>query len=996
MATKKKKRTSDRRTTDRSRPKPGRRAAQRHGDFPIVGIGASAGGLPALEEFVRHVPEDSGIAFVVATHQHPEHTSLLPDLLAKCTRLEVLPARNGLPLTPNKVYVGPPGQEVEIRDSTFVLRPGEGAATPRGRLPIDHLFRSLAAVKQDKAIGIVLSGTGTDGTLGLKAIKAANGMTMAQLPESAKYDGMPKSAIASNIIDYVLAPGQMGAVLVDYVNGPYFTTGRPRQPARQVPAVTDAQMQEIFALLENRTRHDFSDYKTNTLRRRIERRMNVHRMRKPQDYVQFLKNEAHEVDILFKELLINVTSFFRDPQAFEVLRCDVLPVYLRAVPRDYTMRIWVPGCSTGEEAYSLLMTFQECVEELNRPVKVQVFASDLDLDAINAGRAGFYPEGISADVSPERLERFFVKQDTGYQISRELRELVVFAHHNVAKDPPFTKLDFISCRNLLIYLNATLQRKLVPLFHYALKPKGILFLGSSESLAGFKQGFEEVSGKWKIFRRDESAEMHAAFADFPRKSERAHGARRDSHSPDASRLADFVEDLLLDEYVPPSVLVNERGDILYIHGRTGAYLEPASGHPRLNVLEMAREGLRLELPGALRHAAAQDREIRRSNIRVRANGDDVLVNLVVRKLEQPQALRGLFLIAFSQPRSETSIETAEPLKKSTPRKTRVAELETELQQTQANLRTTIEELETSNEELTSTNEELQSTNEELQSTNEEVETSKEEMQSLNEELTTVNAELHSKVEELYRVNDDMTNLLNSTDIATIFLDTELRIKRFTPQAVHMIKLIDTDVGRPVGDLASNLKYEGLAEDGREVLKNLKPKEAGIQTVDGRRYLMRILPYRTAENIVDGLVYTFVDIERIMSAESGEAIERGIRQLVEYLVQMVQEPMAILDNELRIEAANHAFRARFTQRQSNIEGKYLRDLGKGEWNVPRLEHLLQRALREKKAFENFRIDQELSDGGRRTLVLSGRHMELLTKEALILIAVEDVSDGKRSA
>jgi two-component system CheB/CheR fusion protein len=851
----------------------------------VVGIGASAGGLEALEELLAEMPTNTGMAFVVVTHQHPSHTSMLPELLAKSTDLSVVEATDGLRVEPNHVYVGPPGGQLAILGG--VLHRMEMVSKEAPHLPIDYFFRSLAQDLKERAICIILSGTGTDGTLGLKAIKGESGMVMVQQVQSAKYAGMPSSAVATGLADYVLPATNMPKQLVAYARGPYLAAAPPAEA--EAPEVPAEPMQKIFLLLRSRTGHDFSAYKASTIGRRIERRMNLHQIKGPNQYVHYLQENPHELDILFKELLISVTSFFRDPDAFEILAKSALPELVKSRPDDYTFRVWVPGCSSGEEVFSLAVLFRECTDAAKRRQAVQIFGTDLDNDAIDSARNGLYPDGIAVDVSPQRLDRYFVREDNCYRIRKDIREMAIFAVQNVIKDPPFTKLDFISCRNLLIYLNADLQKRLLPVFHYALRPGGLLWLGPSETIGGYGDLFEIVDKKWKIFRRKESPLAAHPLLELP-----ALPAKLDVEMRVPARvrpvreanIVSIVERLLLGRFAPASVVVNDRGDVVYIHGRTGSYLEPAAGQPRLNILDMAREGLQLELASALRQAASQNNEVTREDVRVKTNGDYSHVNLSVVRIQEPETIRGLLLVTFRHRPAPLAVKT----KKGTRQERqpgRVEELERELQHTKESLQTTIEELETSNEELKSTNEELQSTNEELQSTNEELETSKEEMQSLNEELTTVNTEMQSKVDDLSRANDDMQNLLNSTEIATIFLDNELNIKRYTEQAKRLINLIQTDVGRPVADLVSSLKYDQLVSDCKTVLRSLVFKQSEVQTRDGHWYLMRIMPYRTAENMIDGLVVTFVDTQQL------HEVERNLRRMSKVFTDSL-DPMIIVD------------------------------------------------------------------------------------------------------
>ncbi len=712
---------------------------------------------------------------------------------------------------------------------------------------------------------------------------------MVQQVQSAKYAGMPSSAIATGLADFALAPPEMPRHLVAYARGLPFAAARDEESAAEV----SGPLQKIFVLLRGRTGHDFSSYKSSTIRRRIERRMHLHQLAGFSQYVEFLEENPHEIDILFKELLISVTNFFRDPEAFGVLTDTVLPAMIGSRPDDHAFRVWVPGCATGEEVYSLAILLREGLESAKRHGDVQIFGTDLDHEAIEAARHGRYPAGIAADLTPERLRRFFVADDGSYRIRKEIREMAVFAAQNVIKDPPFTKLDLISCRNLLIYLNADLQRRLMQVFHYALKPGGLLFLGSSETIGGFTDLFEVVDKKWKIFRRKETALAPHPLMEFPAQASPAGievRAPAVARAPRESNLASEVDRLLLGRFAPSSVVVSERGDVVYIHGRTGDFLEPAAGQPRLNILDMAREGLQLELASALRQAISRNGEVTREDIRIKAQGAYLHLDLGVVRIHEPETLRGLLLVTF-RPRPAPAAKP-KGKQRSAPEAGRIEELERELQCTRESLQITIEELETANEELKSANEELQSTNEELQSTNEEMETSKEEMQSLNEELTTVNAEMQSKVDDLSRTNDDMQNLLNSTDVATLFLDGKLNIKRYTEPARGLINLIPADIGRPLGDLVSSFAYDRLVADCREVLRTLVIRVAELQTRDGHWYLMRIMPYRTAENVIDGVVITFLDIDPIKSAE--KSLLRMSKVFLEG-----PEPMMILDLSGRI-------------------------------------------------------------------------------------------------
>jgi len=968
--------------------------------FPIVGIGASAGGLEAFEEFFTEMPPNSGLAFVVVPHQHPGHVSLLPGLLQKCTTMRILEVVDNMRVEPNTVYLALAGTNLAIFNGTLHLldiEPHTGV-----HLPIDYFFRSLAEDQKHQAIGIVLSGTGSDGTLGLKAIKGESGMTMAQEPKSAKYPGMPHSAILTGSIDYVRPPVEMPAQLLAYVRGPYLTEVSPL-PGQD--AETGDVLQKIFLLLRDRTGNDFSLYKSNTIRRRLERRMNVHQIEDPKHYLRYLLRNPHEVDLLFQEALIGVTSFFRDPLAFKALVKIGLPALLDSKREGDQVRVWIPGCSTGEEAYSLAMLIREYMAQRKVRFQVQIFGTDLDVPAIETARKALYPAGIANDVTPERLQRFFTKDDGNYRVKKDLRDLVVFACHNLLADPPFTKLDLLSCRNLLIYLEQRAQRQLVPLFHYALRPRGLLFLGSSESIGeAEEQLFAPLEKKWKLYRRKPGEVDRITVQRFP-----VRPAKGVSDSPKESDLSvpvkapstsNLIESMLLDEYAPTSVIVNERGEIVYIHGRTGAYLEPAPGQPTLILLNMAREGLRFDLAAALHEIGEKDIPVQRQGVRVKTNGSYVKVDLTVKRIHEPEPLLGLLLVTFVPQTDEPALPSQAKGSKKTKQKrmdTFRPDVVQELQYTKQRLQHTIEEHQTANEELKSTNEELQSTNEELQSTNEELETSKEELQSLNEELMTVNAELQGKMNELSDVNDDLDNLLNSLEIATIFLDHDLNIKRFTPEAKRVVKLIAADVGRPLADIVSTLADDNLIEDAQEVFQTLVAKEREVQSRDGRWYFLRILPYRTAKNTIEGLVLTFLDITKQKEATAAVAAARDARELADNMMQTVREPLLVLDGGLLVKAANHAFYHTFGLIPGSVEQHSLFELDEGQWDNHALRQLLEQVLPQNNIFQDFLVEHTFPRLGMRKFLLNGRRLVGEVEESpLILLAMEDITAREERA
>ncbi len=832
--------------------------------FPIVGIGASAGGLEALEQFLGGVPADCGMTFVIVQHLDPTRKGIMPELLQRTTGMKVVQVKDRTKVQPDCVYVIPPNKDMSILHGVLHLL---ALASARGlRLPIDFFFRSLAQDQQEHSIGVILSGMGSDGTLGLRAIKEKAGLVLVQEPATAKFDGMPRSAVDAGLADITAPANELPEKIIAYLHRTPLIS-----PAETVlDDKTQSALEKTVILLRARTGHDFSLYKRNTLYRRIERRMGIHQIGKMTAYVRYLQENSQELDLLFKELLIGVTNFFRDPDAWEQLRTQTLPALLANRTSGQALRVWVPGCSTGEEAYSMAIVLKEAVEQVQpkENFAVQIFATDLDRDAINKARQGFYPDSITADVSPERLKRFFFKEDRGFRVRNEIREMVIFAPQNLIMDPPFTKLDILSCRNLLIYLTTEVQKKLMPLFHYSLNPGGILFLGSAETIGGAAELFTPLNGKSRLFRRQESA-AHPEPVEFPSSFSAGLPARL-ATTPEikpTGSLQTLADQLVLQRYAPPAVLANDKGDICYISGRTGKYLEPAAGKANWNLFAMAREGLRHELSGAFQKALRQKGSVALHGLNIETGGAKQCVNVTLQQLDDPGLLHGLVMVVFTDIAASVVVKTAAQPPKSPVRSARVAELEQELQQVRAEASTTREVMQTSQEEFRSTNEELQSTNEELQSTNEELTTSKEEMQSLNEELQTVNAELQTKVDELSRVSNDMNNLLNSTDIATLFLDNDLNVRRFTPQATKIIKLIPSDAGRPITDLASGLRYPELAADAREVLRTLVSAEKPIAARDGRWFTVRIMPYRTLDDRIDGVVITFANITAAKTLET---------------------------------------------------------------------------------------------------------------------------------
>ncbi len=867
-------------------------------DFPIVGIGASAGGLEALERFLEHVPEESSMALVIVQHLDPTREGALVGLLSRKTSMPVAQAEEQTKVRPGCVYIIPPNKDMSLyHGELHLFEP----VAPRGlRLPVDFLFRSLADDRKEKSIGVILSGMGTDGTLGLKAIKEKGGGVFIQDPVSAKYAGMPKSALDTGLVDIAAPVEELPSKIIAYLK---------HKPliARSETTLEDKDQnayEKVIILLRSQTGHDFSQYKKTTIYRRIERRMGIHQIDKLNTYIRFLQENPQELQLLFKELLIGVTSFFREPEAWEQLKEQAIPELLARSAPGQPLRAWVAGCSTGEEAYSLAIIFQEAKEKLDPPVNysLQIFATDLDRDAIEKARQGFYPANIATDVDPQRLQRFFIQEEYGYRVCQAIREMVVFAPQNIIMDPPFTKIDILSCRNLLIYLNSELQKKLLALFHYSLKPGAILFLGSAETIGNFSDHFSFLEGKARLYRRLETT-LPAELVDFPSSGYPLPdtpdiAVTQPKTQQQAPNLEEQADQLILQRYSPAAVLVNDRGDILYTRGRTGKYLEPAAGKANWNIFAMAHQGVRLKLNNAFQKALAQGRPVLLKNVKITINSRKQAVDITIQPLTETEALRNMVLVVFKEVNIPPAKKVSGRTRQTSGSKSRVAELEQELEQARDELQNYRQEKQTSQEELLSAYEELQSTNEELQSTNEEITSSKEELQSLNEELQTLNYELQTKVDELSRVNSDMKNLLDSTDIAILFLDNTLAVRRFTPQVAEIFKLIPGDVGRSITDIVSDLDYPDLIGDAQEVLRTLVFTEKTVSTSDERWFRVRIMPYRTLEDKIDGLVVTFTDITAL------KTMETALRQTQDELEKrMTQQDKQLEESEGKRQAEN---------------------------------------------------------------------------------------------
>jgi two-component system CheB/CheR fusion protein len=952
----------------------------------IVGIGASAGGLEALEQFFLNMPAENGMAFVVIQHQDPAQPSLLPEILQRFTKMQVVSIdKDGLKAQPNTVYVKPPEYDLSILNGVFAIF--EPSTKIGGRMSIDLFFRHLAEDQDGKAIGLILSGMGSDGTLGVRALKEHTGMVMAQEPSSAAFDSMPQNVISTGLVDYVATPEKLPQMLVDYIQAT-----SQLQVRIPVTHASETAIAKIFVIIRARTGKDFSMYKQSTIMRRIERHMGLRQMIDLDDYVRFLQENPQEVEILAKEMLIGVTQFFRDPDAWNKFRDKALTKLVSSRSVGSTIRIWIVGCSTGEEAYTMAIILTEALEALGRSgdIRYQIFATDIESESIEAARTGLYPQNIEADVSTNRLERFFVKEDRQYRIIKHLRDNIVFALQNVIRDPPFTHLDIIICRNLLIYLTPDLQKKLITLFHFALESNGILFLGEAETVGGRDDLFVAIDRSWKIFERKYAPASEEVLHELPMAFEtpefsRIVGKLSESREPSVIAIA---QGKLLEQYAPPAIVVTKDGDILYVHGRTSKYLELSPGKANLNIISMAREGLRYTLISALRDAVGKRQEIVEKNVFIQTDdGGSKRLKLTIRPIHKHGETPDLFLVTFQdQP------EIARPKPSEHPQESRpeikFLELEKELKDTKLELQGLLQEKQASQEELTSMNEELQSANEELQSTNEELTSSKEELQSINEEIQTMNTELQAKIAALTQSNDDMRNLLQSANIPMAFLDGDLKIRRYTDAIKPIMNLRENDIGRSVSDLKLNLPGFDFAKDANIVLDTLQFREMQIETDDGKWYQIRLMPYRTSDNKINGVTATFIDITKIKTLEISL---RDAKNFAENIVDTVREPLIVLNSDLKVISASRSFYSTFKATPDETIDKLLYNLGDNQWDIPQLRQLLEDILPKNISFDSFEVKHEFPKIGMRTMILNARKITSETDHDLILLAIEDITD-----
>ncbi|MBE0412735.1 chemotaxis protein CheB [Yoonia sp.] len=957
---------------------PPRNAENRAG--LVVGLGASAGGLQALSRFLNAMPATSGAAFVVIHHADPDHESLMVDLLAKQTDMTVVFAQDKTPILPNHVYVIPPKWFLQVEKGH--LRLTEPIAQHGVRLPINVFLRSLAADQEQNAVAIILSGTGSDGAQGSQSIKEHGGLVLVQDPDEAAHDGMPRSALATEAADHVLPVDDMPAIIAKYAKHPYSADGRA---AKALGENARRVLEQIISTLNAATPINFAMYKTGTMLRRIQRRMALHHMEDSHEYLALLKDNPTEVMRLCSDLLISVTSFFRDPDTFDYLAQNVLPGLVAGRSAGPPIRVWVPACATGEEAYSLAMLLIEAISNSGKDIKLQVFASDVDENALAVARAGIYPETIAAAVNPDRLARFFFKHHHTYRVIPALRDAVVFTNQNILADAPFSKIDLVSCRNLLIYLNPYAQEQVIRMFHFALNEHGILFLGPSETANNHEIYFRPKSKKYRVYERLAALGQRPYELSLPRRMfAESHVPPPQSTEPQSSRrLADLSQKLLIERYAPAAVLINARMECLYFQGPTDRYLKVPTGEANQNLLAMARDGIGAQMGSAVRAAIHQNKNVTRISV-VNRDGDNVTFRIDVHPMAIDDAR--LFLVAFSdQVQPDTSMMLDDVPKDSCAYR----QLEAELETTRQDLQDTIRDFELSTEELKATHEEAMSMNEEFQSTNEELETSREELQSLNEELTTLNAQLQQKVDEEHALSDDLHNLLFSAGIATLFLDRDLKIKLFTPAMRQLFNLIATDVGRPFGDITGKVHDPALIKDAQRVMAGQSPVDVEVKSDSGAWYIRRVLPYKMQNGQTNGVVITFSEVTEIKQIQ--EAHEQA-KWFSDNIIATIREPLLVLDKDFNIVLASRSFHQMFQTIPAQTDGQNLFQLQNAKWNQRQLRDLLERVLPDQTTVESYQITIETAAVGPRTMVLNARRLEGNRLESdLILLAIEDMTD-----
>lgn len=958
--------------------------------FPIVGIGASAGGLEAFGQLLEALPVDSGMAFVLVQHLDPPHESFLPNLLASHTEIPLVTVHDGLKIEPNHVYVIPPNTSMELQDGTLRLALRE----PGLHLPIDIFFRSLASVQGSRAIGVVLSGNASDGSIGVRAIKSECGITFAQSEETARFGGMPRNAVATGAIDYVLDPVSIARELGTLASHPFLIPSRPGDAGSEtLPEGKDGDLRRVFAQLYGATKVDFSRYKPNTVRRRIGRRMMMVRLESISEYARYIEERPAELRELYRDLLISVTSFFRDPDTFDTLGKLLTEMVAGRNQSEEPVRVWVPGCATGEEVYSLAICLHEVLQEADVTVPVQLFGTDISDIALDRARRGVYSVGIEEAVPPERLRRFFTKTDAGYQINKSIRECCVFARHDITRDPPFSNLDLISCRNLLIYLDHAAQRHVLPVFHYALRPTGFLILGSAESTAAAADLFVVVDQQHKIYSRK------AVPARLPLEMGMS-GPLLDSvitgqvSGSGVMELQKKLDRVIQSKYSPDGVLINGEFQILQFRGHTSAYLDPSPGQASLNALRMATEGLVLPLRRAVQAARENNGSVREKDVEIEINGQRERITLEVTPIPGLESGEQYYLVIFARGKASAAASPIDSSYSSLSSDEQVAAMQRELRETRDYLRDLSEQHEAHSEELRAANEEARSANEELQSTNEELRTTKEELQSANEELTTVNDELQSRNNELNSTNSDLKNLLSAITIPILMVDADLRVRRFNTAASKLLKLEAIDIGRPVGHIRGSIETPRLEQQVKNVIDTLNATSEEVQDASGCWYALSIRPYRTVDDRIAGAVITLQDIDPL---KRGLQAAEEARDYAEGMIETVREPLVVLDADLRIQRATRAFYETFLVTREETQGRFLYDLGNGQWNHARLRELIGAALFRSEPFHDFELAHDFPHIGPRTMRLNGRRIPFPhTQQRMLLLSIEDVTERKEIA
>jgi two-component system CheB/CheR fusion protein len=968
--------------SERGLKKDARKKIQSDSKFSVVGIGASAGGLEAMTQLLRDLPPNTGMAFVLVQHLDPTHESALSSLLARSTDMPVMEARNNVPLEPNHIYIIPPNKMMGISARHLKLYPRRGGGRHE-YMPIDVFFRSLAEEEGSNAVGIILSGNGADGMRGLLGIKAAGGITFAQDERSAKYPGMPGNAITSGCVDFVLTPERMVRELTRIGGYPRWPAAeeRPAEPAEE------KAFQDILMLVRQKTSVDFTYYKHATLRRRIHRRMVLNKFESLKDYGNYLRGHMAEIKELFNDILIHVTGFFRDAAVFQTLRKRLFPRLLKGRAANDPLRIWIAGCSMGEEVYSVAITLAEIMTERKMAHPVQIFATDINDSALEKARTGLYPESIKSEVSADRLRRFFAKVDGGYRVNETIREMCIFARQNLVSDPPFSNLDLISCRNVLIYLGPTLQRKVMPVFHYALRSTGLLMLGASETIGAFSDLFALIDKKAKIYAKKAAGSRPTMSFRHEMPEQPTRGEKEPIPpvpiTPPITDVQKQADRIVLTSYSLPGVVINRNMEVLQFRGRTGAFLEHSHGEATLNLLKMAREGLMPGLRTAVAKTIKQNVRVRQEGLRVRQNGHFIESNVEIIPFAVPPGQEKFYLVLFESSVRAAGEKGKAKTKKSVVQKSsenaELAHLREELSATRESLQSIIEEQEATNEELRSANEEIMSSNEELQSTNEELETAKEELQSTNEELTTLNDELESRNSELEQVNNDLHNLLASVNIPIVILGADLKIRRFTAMAENFFKLIPGDIGRPITDIAMPLEIPALDRQIREVFESLTPRDIEIQDNQGHWWSVRIRPYKTTDHKIDGAVVALLDIHAIKTRAlyAGSAWE-----FAEAMAGILNGPLMVLDKQLEVKAINDAFCKFFKIKPDEALDRRVYELS-NQWKVRDLQALLEGIIKRNES--NFKVECESADG-KRELLFNGRRFVVDDKgRELIMLA-----------